>query len=833
MRLLHSVVLRLVVGLVAGGLLVSAGLNLLRSRNAEAILQIELNQRVLSIVRDQQAMIRALRSSNSTRPVSDLFTNLASDIRVHGIRLIEPNKARVEVGMWSGDAIARVIDLPEDRVPANWSVDLSQLNIIHAPFTFQGEPLVLEVAINGPAARGQVTDRVEGEVTMQWAFLGVMMLLGVLLLRRWVARPLSEIMGLVHGRGGAEPFLELARNRRDEFGQLAQALGDMLMRLETTTTRLRTREEALKSLYQGAPIALVSIDPTGRITDANRKSATLLGFEDERGLPNRPVFDFIRPEDRGLLRRTIDRVELENTARCELRVLSKQVTLDAAVDCVGVRGETGELQSIRLSIADVSEAKTLQRELAEKSQLQRLLIDHMSEAILLIDATGRVAAHNQKLAALLEARPGGLVGKAYNIDSFWDQLAVADHSLFVQRLSQIEAEQTRPAQERFETKAGTLLFQGIPVHDGDGKSVGRLWVVQDITAAEQSKRVLDTQTEQMRTLRQVTQELAAGTGVDWLLGEATKQLHTVMGVEAVGAALRFDTGDSRSRQVIHRDSGLMLIEPHLAIVKAIETDLMPQLLTGDRVAFWPELPKGTAWGSALGLAGLTSMAATAMRGTADTLGVLWIARRGGERIERSHLHLLEIIAPVLAGRFEVAQLTERMHGLELTDAITRLPNRAMFDLEVRRLVNRPGYTWAVAIIKVDLFRRLNELVDHERANEALRRVAVLLQQGSRKSCFIARLGGPAFGIVMPGATRQQAVAQVERLQAAIARETIAVPGGATWAITASAGVACAPDDHIASEAISDIAAARLEAARRTGLGGLLADDSTPTDRQVG
>lgn len=833
MRLLHSVVLRLVVGLVAGGLLISAGLNLLRSRNAEAILQIELNQRVISIVRDQQAMIRALRSSNSTRSVADLFNNLASDIRVHGVRLIAPNKPRIEVGMWSGDTVARVVDLPEDRVPPNWSVDLTQLNIVRAPFDCLGEPMQLEVAINGPAARGQVNDRVEGEATIQWAFLGVMLLLGILLLRRWVARPLSEIMGLVHGRGAAEQFLDLARTRSDEFGQLAQALGDMLLRLETTTTRLRTREEALKSLYQGAPIALVSIDPAGRITDANRKSAALLGIDDERGLTNRPVFDFIRPEDRGLLRRTIDRVELENSARCELRVLSKQVTLDAAVDCVGVRGEAGELQSIRLSIADVSEAKELQRELADKGQLQRLLIDHMSEAILLIDATGRVAAHNQKLAALLEARPGGLVGKAYDVESFWDQLAVSDEALFVQRLSQIEAEQTRSAQERFETKAGTLLFQGIPVHDGDGRSVGRLWVVQDITVAEQSKRVLDTQTEQMRTLRQVTQELAAGTSVDWLLGEATRQLHMVMGVDAVGAALRFDAGESRSRQVIYRDSGLMLIDPHVAIVKAIETDLMPQLLSGDRVAFWPELPKGTAWGSALGLAGLTSLAATAMRGSADTLGVLWIARRGGGRIERSHLHLLEIIAPVLAGRFEVAQLTERMHGLELTDPVTRLPNRAMFDLEVRRLVNRPGYTWAVAIIKIDLFRRLNELVDHERANDTLRRVAVLLQQGSRKSCFIARLGGPSFGIIIPGATRQQAAAQIERLQSAISREVVAVPGGATWALTASAGIACAPDDHLASEAIAGIAAARLEAARRTGLGGLFADDSAPTDRQAG
>jgi len=49
-------------------------------------------------------------------------------------------------------------------------------------------------------------------------------------------------------------------------------------------------------------------------------------------------------------------------------------------------------------------------------------------------------------------------------------------------------------------------------------------------------------------------------------------------------------------------------------------------------------------------AGLTCLAAGPLRGPHETVGIVWIARRGGERLERHQIHLLETLIPTIAIR---------------------------------------------------------------------------------------------------------------------------------------------------------------------------------------
>lgn len=830
----RSVAFRLVAGLVIGGLLISAGLGVLELRRSQAMLQMGITQRVVLTTRNMQSAMRGLLEHQNAVDLRQTLENFATEEPIRAIRVNSPQTGLVEIGRWdhpSDDAKA-IWSMPENGLTTGQEVDVLRPTHIRAPFAHEGQVITLELLVDGPAAHRDLQKQVLRDLAAHWLFLAVMLLIGLLLLRRWVTEPLSEVVQLVGDHAGPEPFYRLARQSQGEFGKLAEAVGGMLTRLQNTTEQLRKRERAFENLYQFAPAAMVSLDSSGRILEANRRAGQLLRVTHEKQLAKRQVMDFVLTEDRPLLRQTIDRLALDNNSRCELRLLCGERQIDAAVECTGVRDEDGGLQAVRLSLLDVSESKQLQRELADKSRLLNLVIDHMSDGILLIDAQGHIAAYNQQLATLLRVRAEGLYGQPYDVEHFWDELGVLNHDLFVDRLRQIEADRQRPAQERFEARVGTFLFQGIPVHDGTGEIIGRLWVLQEITSQEQNQRLLAQQTSQLQALKRLGHELCEISGIDDLLVKASQQLFEIFGVEAVGVALRHDgPRGQRSRQVLHRGPGAYLLEQNQTLVQTIERQLMPQILSNSDVTFWPDLPRD-AWAKSFMQAGLTCLAAGPLIGSADAQGILWIARRGGERLDRHHIYLLEALGPVIAARLEIAQLFERMHGLELTDVTTDLPNRQSFEHEVRALVNRPGYQWSIVMLKLDHFRSLNDLVDHEAADRLLRRVGMEMRRVTRKSCFVARLRGPTFGVLVPHMERQDVLGMAERLRQTVTDITVDLPDDGKWRLTASVGVVSSPYDGLDGDDLLDLARVRVEAAKRSGRDRVVAD-GPDLGRQVG
>lgn len=816
---MRSVVFRLVCGLVLGGVAISVGLCVLELRNAEAMLQMDVTQRVGMSVRNIQSVFKDLlgevKSGDEIRESLEAFTN---DRAIRAIRLAAPQTPAVEIGSWpalvKNEAAAWVF--PAHGVARGNEIDLNRLTRVSAPFKAGGGVATLEMLVDGPSERAGVRARVMTKMWGQALLLSVTLLLGLLFLRRWVTEPLSRVMQLVGASAGAEPFYRLARGRRDEFSRLAESIGGMLTRIESTAEQLRDREQAFQNLYQFAPAAMVSLDGQGKILEANHRAASLFQATAERELVGLGILDFLRAEDRGLLRQTIDRLELDQAARCDLRILIGAKTIDVLVECAGVRDADGVLQSVHLSFLDVSESKKLQRQLADKSHLLNLVIDHISAAILLVNEEGRIAAHNQQLAVLLKRQSSELVGQAYDPESFWLALGIAKQELFVNRLRQIDADGNRPAQERFEAKVGTFLFQGIPVHDASGKGIGRLWVVQEITSQEQSQRLLEQQTSQLQALKRLGPQLSDASDPKTLLERAAFQLFDIFGVEAVGLALRHQDAASRSLQILHRGSGACLLETNRALVQAVERQLMPQILSNQDVSFWPEFPRGAAWGKAFAQAGLTCLAGGPLRASTDAQGVLWIARRGGERLERHHIYLLEALGPVIAARLEIAHVREQMRAVEMSDVVTGLPTGKFFDLEMRKLINRPGSAWALAIFNLDHFRKINAMIEHGAADELLTTVATKLLQSTRRDCLVARLNGPTFGVLVRDTGREQVGSMAERLRQVIGACCASLPDGSTFPVTASVGVAMCPEDGPSDKNLFEIAAARVEIAKRSG-----------------
>lgn len=149
---------------------------------------------------------------------------------------------------------------------------------------------------------------------------------------------------------------------------------------------------------------------------------------------------------------------------------------------------------------------------------------------------------------------------------------------------------------------------------------------------------------------------------------------------------------------------------------------------------------------------------------------------------------------------ELAHANEALRRLARRDVLTELPNRLAANERLRSefvSMKRSDAAYAVLMIDIDFFKRVNDTHGHAVGDQVLQRVAQVLRATLRESDFVARFGGEEFLALLP-ATELAAARQVaEKIRQAVE----ASPDPAAGAITLSIGVAVANDEQ-ASETVA-------------------------------
>ncbi|WP_176473030.1 putative bifunctional diguanylate cyclase/phosphodiesterase [Sphingomonas lenta] len=160
---------------------------------------------------------------------------------------------------------------------------------------------------------------------------------------------------------------------------------------------------------------------------------------------------------------------------------------------------------------------------------------------------------------------------------------------------------------------------------------------------------------------------------------------------------------------------------------------------------------------------------------------------------------------------------ERLLWAAQHDALTGLANRALFSKRLGKLVER-AKPFGLLLLDLDHLKRVNDTLGHDGGDAVLKGAADrLLAAAGGEAVNTARLGGDEFGLILPGVSSRDALAEAaENLRGRLA-EPLVVDGRGLDA-HASIGGALFPDHGRGAGALLKSADVALYAAKTEGRG---------------
>ncbi len=168
---------------------------------------------------------------------------------------------------------------------------------------------------------------------------------------------------------------------------------------------------------------------------------------------------------------------------------------------------------------------------------------------------------------------------------------------------------------------------------------------------------------------------------------------------------------------------------------------------------------------------------------------------------------------------EARRTSEHFRELSVRDPLTGLRNRRGLDRWIEEVLVQAvqdGSGVTIGLVDLDHFKRINDTLSHAVGDEVLRVVAGLLEAAvsAVEGGVAARVGGEEFLLALP-VDRAEGIKRLESLRQDIAAHPWSeVAAGVV--VTASIGVATAPEDGVERAALLSLADTNLHSAKHDG-----------------
>ncbi|MBK6690168.1 MAG: diguanylate cyclase [Deltaproteobacteria bacterium] len=313
---------------------------------------------------------------------------------------------------------------------------------------------------------------------------------------------------------------------------------------------------------------------------------------------------------------------------------------------------------------------------------------------------------------------------------------------------------------------------------------------------EQANRGLSARLKELSFLNGLGRDLSSRLDLDYLLERFCARITEGLAVPEV-AVLLFERGEGRLRAL--KTSGLDLNQSVKDTPFDLDRGLSGQVVREKRAIYVPDMgsdERALEYRLEERLSGSVFVVPLIYQG--EAIGVLGYSSPVVNAFPEEERELLLTVASQGALALANAQLFQETLELSLTDGLTGILNRraleSRMELEWSRS-QRDQSPVSLVMVDIDHFKVYNDSQGHQAGDEALRRVARILERSLRKVDAVARYGGEEFAVILPRTGKAEAIEVARKLRRSVEQadfpRAYLQPLGR---ITISCGVATAPDD---------------------------------------
>lgn len=369
-------------------------------------------------------------------------------------------------------------------------------------------------------------------------------------------------------------------------------------------------------------------------------------------------------------------------------------------------GEIGQLASALNRMSDALQERTA---LLEASRYQlRQITDNLPAMISYLDAQQRILFANKVLMEWLNVESDALIGK--RLVEFY---GASEYAIFRKDIEACLSGKRVVYEREIRTSAGLRRVEVtlIPHREADNVVVGLFALTLDVTASREAVALRARSEERLSLALEGS-------------GSALFDLDVKRGLiyqSARAAAMR---GEPVQEEATSLASYMNRVHPD---DRERLTHCFEAAIKGETPIFDAEFRTATRQHTWIWIRGLGRVVERDARGMAVRL-----AGTGADITPR-----------------KVAE--ERLRYLAENDALTGLPNRALFDERLKEMLLQstgPRRTSALMFLDIDYFKSVNDTFGHEAGDKLLVAFAAILKECVRPNDTVARLAGDEFTIIL-------------------------------------------------------------------------------------
>jgi diguanylate cyclase (GGDEF)-like protein len=181
------------------------------------------------------------------------------------------------------------------------------------------------------------------------------------------------------------------------------------------------------------------------------------------------------------------------------------------------------------------------------------------------------------------------------------------------------------------------------------------------------------------------------------------------------------------------------------------------------------------------------------------LGVIDIGSRECNAFNDNDQILTEQIARMLSISIENAMLYKKVGRLAITDDLTGLFNARYCHITIERLKKQKIHEFSIIFLDLDFFKLVNDQFGHQLGGRLLREVGYIVKKAARRKGIAIRYGGDEYVVILPRIKKKEALLLAETIHRDINNSAFLTSHGMNYHITASLGIATAPEHALDGE----------------------------------